>query len=113
MTTNTDVAPKVIDFGSQIGSMAENGKDVTAIPLHKAPGMQIMLVSLDANAELKKHSAPGPISVQVVKGAISFCTDGGSYKLTPGKILTLEANVPHSVNAHESSMILVTKNVQA
>lgn len=86
-------------------------KTINATPLHKTPGMHILLIALDAQAELKRHTAPGPISVQVIKGSISFRTDNALHDLSVGELLTLEANIPHSVYAHESSAFLVTKNI--
>ena len=84
-------------------------KNINTLSLYKGKGMSIILVALNPEAELKKHTAAGPISVQVIAGSISFHTDQDSKNLVVGQILTLEAGVPHSVYAKQRSIFLVTK----
>lgn len=101
----TDVATAIADLESDLE------KSINAQPLYKTVGMQIMLIALDAKAELKRHTATGPISVQVIKGSISFRTDETAHDLTSGQLLTLEGNIPHSVYGNERSIFLVTKSI--
>ena len=105
----TSITSKTITLEDAIVKLNSNlDKNVNTISLHKTPGMSIMLVALNADAELKKHTAPGPISVQVIAGSISFRTDDDAHDLTAGMLLTLESKIPHSVYAHDRSMFLVT-----
>lgn len=86
-------------------------KSINAMLLCKTEGISTTLIALKENAELKRHIAPGPISVQVLKGSISFRTDQKSQELSIGGLLLLEKEVPHSVFAHETSVFLVTKSI--
>lgn len=117
LTMSTELPPNlsvnVIDFASAITyleSELDKSKSINAQPLYKTLGMQIILIALESEAELKKHTAPGPISVQVIKGSICFRTETAN-DLTSGQLLTLEGNVPHSVYAYERSIFLVTKSI--
>ena len=102
-----DIATAIIDLESEL----DESKSINAQPLYKTIGMQIMLIALDAEAELKKHTAPGPISVRVIKGSILFQTGRMAHTLSIGQLITLEANIPHSVYASERSIFLVTKSI--
>ena len=105
-------SPLVIDLNNEINEMpSAQDKTVVAKPLYKSENMQVLLISLRANAELKRHTAPGSITVQVLKGAVTFNTDNSENKLLPGKLLTLEKEIAHSVVATEDSCIMVTKSL--
>lgn len=112
MDKNTKSPVSIIDLATAVKELeASLEKNINTKPLYRTVGMQIMLVALEAQVELKKHTAPGPISVQVVKGTVAFRTDEGEHKLDSTQLLTLEAQVPHSIYAHERSIVLVTKSI--
>lgn len=113
-TSSSNISSKIIDINAAIRNLeSDPEKPVNAQPLYKSAEMHIILIALKAQAELKRHTAAGPISVQVLKGSISFRTDENSNDLTIGQLLTLEGNVPHSVFANENSLFLVTKSIPA
>ena len=85
----------------------KNG-DKNSITLFKTDAMRIVLIALHKGAELKTHTAPGVISVQVLEGKISFITARQSAELSEGQLLALHAGIPHSVFAQEESMFLLT-----
>ncbi|HET8829848.1 MAG TPA: hypothetical protein VFM79_10935 [Pelobium sp.] len=111
-TTKTNSPVLITDLEAAIMSLESDlEKSINAQPLFKTLGMQIMLIALDAKAELVRHTAPGPISVQVIKGSISFRTDETVHDLAIGGLLTLEGKIPHSVYGNERSIFLVTKSI--
>lgn len=114
-TTSPENLPtNIIDIEAAIAKLESNlEKNINAQPLLKAVGMHIIIIALNAGAELKTHTAPGPISVQVIRGLVSFRTVETVHELVAGQILTLEANIPHSVYALERSVFLVTKSIPA
>lgn len=57
---------------------------------------------------MKTHTAPGMISVQLLEGAITFCTEKQSSDLEAGQMLALHAGIPHSVFACKESIFLLT-----
>ena len=82
--------------------------DRNAITVFKTTGMNIVLIALHAHAELKTHTAPGTISVQVLDGTIRFNTPEESLEIKKGQLLTLHAGVSHSVLATEETVFLLT-----
>lgn len=85
-----------------------NTSDRNAITVFKTDAMRIVLMAMHKNAELKKHTAPGVISVQVLEGQIMFTTDDVSVELNKGQMITLHENIPHAVLAKEESIFLLT-----
>jgi len=82
--------------------------DRTAITVFKTDDLRIVLIALHAGAEMKPHTAPGVISVQVLKGKINFATDQDHEDLEPGQMITLHKRIPHHVKAYEDSLFLLT-----
>jgi len=82
--------------------------DRNAITIFKTNSMRLVLIGLHAGAEMKTHTAPGIISVQVLDGQIRFSTEQQQAELAKGQMLVLHAGIPHSVNAVEESVFLLT-----
>lgn len=82
--------------------------DRNAMTIYKTDAMRLVLIALHKNALLEEHSTNGNISVQLLDGEINFNVEGKSYNLTKGQIITLHRNIPHSVNAVEESVFLLT-----
>lgn len=85
----------------------KNG-DRNAITIYKSDAMRIVLIALHAGAEMKAHTAPGEISVQVLKGSIIFKTDLEGLDCKTGQILTLKEGIVHSVRATTEAAFLLT-----
>ena len=82
--------------------------DRNAITLFKTAGLRIVLIALHEGAELKTHTAPGIISVQVLEGGVTFRTEKQTSELDSGQMLALHSGVPHSVFARKESIFLLT-----
>ena len=97
------------NFTKQIrAEKAWKDSDRNAITVFKTDGMRIVLIALHKDAEMKKHTADGIISVQVLEGQILFTTEEQSVELGKGEMLALHENVPHSVLAKEETIFLLT-----
>ena len=107
-----DAAQVTIDlhsFTEQIrAEKAWKDTDRNAITVFKSDGMRIVLIALHKDAEMKKHTAKGMISVQVIEGKIIFTTDEQSVELNKGQMLALHEGMPHSVLAKEETIFLLT-----
>ncbi|MGY3090886.1 quercetin dioxygenase-like cupin family protein [Hymenobacter sp. UYAg731] len=82
--------------------------DRNALTLLQADGMRLVLIALHEGAEMKTHTAPGIISVQVLEGHLGFQAEGHTTELKPGQLLTLQTGVPHRVVAWQESVFLLT-----
>ena len=72
------------------------------------PNLKVVLVSLPAKGAWEQHQTPGRISVQTLTGHIRMRARGRSFDLPRGRLLALESNVPHDVEAVEASVFLLT-----
>lgn len=82
--------------------------DRNSITIFKTDEMRIVMIALHQDAEMKKHTAPGVISVQVLEGQITFRTEEQTEVLNPGQMVTLHAGIPHHVFANQESVFLLT-----
>jgi quercetin dioxygenase-like cupin family protein len=87
---------------------AWQNSDRNSITIFKTNGMRVVLIGLHEGAEMKMHTAPGVISVQVLEGQIRFQTEQKTAELAEGQILALHAGIPHSVLALKESVFLLT-----
>lgn len=86
--------------------------DHNSITVFKSDTLTIVLMGMHKNAELKEHTAIGNISVQVLDGEINFCAEQQTLLLGKGQMITLEANIPHSVTALKESFFLLTLEIK-
>lgn len=86
--------------------------DRNTITVFKSDKLRIVLIGLKPGAELKKHTAPGFISVQVIKGQIEFTADPDGVQqkadLQVGQMIALQSQIPHQVLAIEETFFLLT-----
>lgn len=68
---------------------------------------RVMHLVLDEGTELKEHTAPAPILVQVFEGHIRFDVEGDSHDLGPGGMIYVAEAVPHAVTALGVARILI------
>ncbi|MDJ0367718.1 cupin domain-containing protein [Hymenobacter sp. H14-R3] len=87
---------------------AWTSSDRNALTLFKSDTLRLVLTALHAGATMKTHTAKGDISVQVLAGRLAFATASQLLELGIGQLLTLQANVPHSVTALEDTTFLLT-----
>lgn len=80
--------------------------------LLSTPTLQVVQLHLSAGKEIPPHSAPGEITVQLMRGRVSFHVDGQTHDLVPGTLLYVAARQEHSLEAVEDSRLLVTKRLR-
>lgn len=106
-------APMVtIDLSLFIAQIREEeqwkNSDRNAITIFKSMMMRIVLIALHKGAEMKKHTATGTLSLQVIEGEMQFTTDEQSIILSSGQMLVLHEGIPHSVLAKKETIFLLT-----
>lgn len=76
--------------------------------LVKTPHLEVRRLVIPDGREIPRHKAPGEITVQCLAGRVIFTCHGRSPELLPGDLLYLNASEPHSLVAHDDSVLLVT-----
>ena len=79
-----------------------------AITLRKGEGMNVVLLVMKAGDRLEEHSAPGPMSLSVREGRVSFEAGGEALEAGPEVLLTCDAGVRHKVEAVSDAVCLLT-----
>ena len=103
------VSMDIPEFIKQLKAEATwQNSDRNAMTVYKTNGMRIVLIALHEDAVLKKHTAEGIISVQVLEGEIIFSTDSQSVVIKKGQMIALHKGLPHSVKAIKESVFLLT-----
>lgn len=76
--------------------------------LVKEPDLRIVLMALKAGGRLEEHDASGPISVQVLEGRVRMRLRDQDVEISAGRLLTLQPDILHDVEAMEDSAFLLT-----
>jgi|KBSSwiS6_1023812.scaffolds.fasta_scaffold01517_4 quercetin dioxygenase-like cupin family protein len=106
-------APLVaIDVVSIIKQLKKEKKwrrsDRNAITVFKTTGMRIVLIAMNKDTEMVRHTANGKISLQVLKGKLQFRANERSVKLNTGQMLALHEGIPYTVVAKKKVIFLLT-----
>lgn len=74
--------------------------------LHQGP-VRLVLFAFSAGGRLPEHSAPGWVTIQVLRGALRVRTPDAQHALGEGQVLALAPGVPHDVDAAEEADMLL------
>ena len=76
--------------------------------LIKTDDLRVVLVTMQANASLAEHTAPGTITIQVLSGEMGVTAEGNDHVLGVGGFVSLAAGVRHAVHARQDGAFLLT-----
>ena len=88
--------------------LESSSADREAVSLVKDYGLNVMLMVLKKGARLHEHHTKGPVTVHVVAGRVSLVAADTPHEIAAGGILALDREIPHSVDALEESVLLLT-----
>ena len=87
----------------------EPGPDKVVTVLFDGPRRKLIEITLRNDAALSAHKAPEPITIQCIAGQGALAVGDESVVLSPGVIVTLEANEIHAVEAQPALILLITR----
>jgi quercetin dioxygenase-like cupin family protein len=99
------------DLGHEMAEFEQHKpwpKGIHSKTLFKKKDLRVVLICMEAAARIEEHHADGTSSVQVLKGSIRYTTQGQTYDLQVGSLLTLGASIKHDVEAVVESGFLLT-----
>ncbi|MFI5287760.1 MAG: hypothetical protein ACHQ4F_15800 [Candidatus Dormibacteria bacterium] len=82
--------------------------DHAAKTIAKQPGVRVVLIALKPGGHMHEHHADWAITVQGVDGHVEFEVADRAIVLTPGRLLTVSAGIPHHVTGIDESAVLLT-----
>lgn len=81
---------------------------ITSRILAKNAGGSVTLFAFDSGQGLAEHTAPFDALVMVLDGSLKLTIGGAPVTATPGSVVRMPAHVPHAVDAHEPTRMLLT-----
>jgi quercetin dioxygenase-like cupin family protein len=75
--------------------------------LARTAGGNVTLFAFDKGQGLTEHTSPFDALVLVLDGAFTLTIGGTPVRAVPGTIVRMPADVPHAVDADESSRMLL------
>lgn len=91
---------------SRIAPHDETGR--RAETLLKTSDLRVVLVTMQAGAELAEHLAPGTITMQPLRGRFRFSTDDGAQEIVAGDLVSVAGKVRHAVQCLDEGAFLLT-----
>ena len=76
--------------------------------LIKTEGLRVVLVTMRAGAMLHDHTAPGPITIQALRGRLTVVVGEVEHALGAGDLMAVGAGARHRVQAIEDGAFLLT-----
>ena len=90
-------------------SEPHDGKDShRQITVFHKGSLRLVLFAFEAGGRLEAHRAPGFVVIHALRGAVRVRTPNETHELTAGRILVLDPEVVHDVEAHEAADLLLT-----
>lgn len=70
--------------------------------------LRVVLVTMLSGAVLREHAAPGPITIQALRGRFAVTVGDEEHELGPGGLLAIEMYARHTVDALDDGAFLLT-----
>ncbi len=86
--------------------LARSGR--TARTLIKDESLRVTVHLIAPGGSIAEHHADGPITVQVLRGALEFRAGDRDYELREGDLLALDAGIRHSLRSQVGAAFLLT-----
>ncbi len=86
----------------------------TAAPHHlaktlvRSPDLRVVLITMDAGADIANHHTDAAITIQILDGRICLSYPGSELELGAGTVTSIERGVRHALHAVERSSVLLS-----
>lgn len=75
--------------------------------LAREAGSSVLMMAMEAGDQVQEHSAPGVVSIHVVRGHATVTAEGEAFSLRPGQLALLQPGVRHDVRAESQSVLVL------
>jgi|GEM_PF-582837 len=76
--------------------------------LIKTDTLRVVLITMLKGGKLHDHTAPGPITIHVLKGKMRVSIEGAAQTLGEGELVSMAPGVVHAVEGVEDGAFLLT-----
>ena len=85
-----------------------------SVTVVKTANLSIVLTAVKKSAAICGHEVDGPITLQVISGAVKFGVADKPVTLNAGDVIALDKAIPHDIQAIEDSelMLTIVKEIQ-
>lgn len=71
----------------------------------ETPSSKEIRICMAEGNVMREHTAPGAIMIMVLEGSVSIASLENNTLLKTGDMIFFEAQIPHSLEAHEDSVL--------
>lgn len=97
-----------LHFRDVTDHLSPSDRDIASKVVFSSPKVRVVNLALAEGALLAEHSTPHPILVQVLTGDVEFTCEGEVFRMGPGGLISVDADIVHAVRAHAPSSVLLT-----
>jgi len=99
-----DLNQEIERFPPDPGSAARHRAET----LIKTSTLRVVLITMLTGGEMHQHAAPGPITIQILRGSIRLTIDDVAQDLNAGQLISLAGGVKHAVDGIADGAFLLT-----
>jgi quercetin dioxygenase-like cupin family protein len=70
--------------------------------------LRIIVTVMKAGAQLREHRTDGAVSIQTIEGHLRLGTERGMIDLEQGRLVAIDSDVPHELEAVAESAFILT-----
>jgi quercetin dioxygenase-like cupin family protein len=101
----TDPKPTIIDIREPVETP---GDGIVSRAIHSDGDVRVVLFSFAPGQQLSDHTAPMPVTLEIVEGEADITLGGELVEGVPGTWIHMPGNTPHSVTAKTPLTMLLT-----
>jgi quercetin dioxygenase-like cupin family protein len=90
-----------------VAAPSADGAPKEVAVLADLPTVKIVAITLRAGTTLPEHTAPVPVTIEVVHGSATLTVAGTTTPLAQGSFVVLDANTPHAVTPVDAAPVTV------
>jgi quercetin dioxygenase-like cupin family protein len=79
-----------------------------SVTLAREAGVSLVMMAMEAGDAINEHSAPGVVTVHVLRGQAAVTAGDEEAELRSGELVMLQPGVRHDVRAAEQAVVLLT-----
>ncbi|MFP4624044.1 MAG: cupin domain-containing protein [Gemmatimonadota bacterium] len=76
--------------------------------LLKEGPLRVTLIVLGPGGGIPEHDAPGPITIQALRGQVEVIVGEDTHAVAPGELLAVDGAISHSVRSADGAAFLLT-----